>query len=225
LGVYISEHPLQRIVQGLEGSDITLCGEIEESMEGQRVTTLGMVSRVRRIVTRKGDPMAFARLEDLRGEIEVIVFPGVYEESKHLWVPDKILVVEGRVQANDDEEAKLICHSAVEYERGEAEPSPQKEPAIHHLHITFPRGDDQEADIRRLGKVHHLLTRHRGWDRFTLYLPREEGVVELDFPNATTAYSPELERALIAILGEGSIRVETTNSKTPRSSGGNLQGG
>ncbi|HAL62198.1 MAG TPA: hypothetical protein DCP08_07325, partial [Chloroflexi bacterium] len=83
---------------------------------------------------------------------------------------------------------------------------------------------DQEADIRRLGEVHHLLTRHRGSDRFTLYLPREEGVVQLDFPNASTGYSPELERALIAILGGGSLRVETTNSKSPGTSGGSWQG-
>ena len=48
--------------------------------------------------------------------------------------------------------------------------------------------------------------------------------MQLDFPNATTGYSPELERALIAILGEGSIRVETTDFKNPRASGGNLQG-
>lgn len=210
LGVYISEHPLQRIAQDLEGSEITLCGEIEESMEGQRVTTVGMVSQVRRIVTRKGDPMAFARLEDLRGETEVIVFPGVYEETKYLWVPDKILVVEGKVQAKDEEEAKLICHSAAEYQRRyeKEEPSSQKEPTIYHLHITFPRSDDQEADIRRLGEVHHLLTRHRGSDRFTLYLPREEGVMQLDFPNVTTGYSKELEEALIAILGGGRLRIE-----------------
>jgi DNA polymerase-3 subunit alpha len=227
LGVYISEHPLQRIAQDLEGSDITLCGEIEESMERQRVATLGMVSQVRRIVTKKGDPMAFARLEDLRGEIEVIVFPGVYQETRHLWVPDMILVVEGRVEANDEEEAKLICHSATEYERGyeKEEPSPQKKPTIYHLHITFPRGDDQGADIRRLGEVHHLLTRHRGSDRFTLYLPREEGVVQLDFPNATTGYSLELERTLIAILGEGSIRVETSKPRGPGTSGRSLQRG
>jgi len=226
LGVYISEHPLQEIARDLEGSEITLCGEIEGSMEGQRVIALGMVSQVRRIVTKKGDPMAFARLEDLRGEIEVIVFPGVYEETKGLWVPGKILVVEGRVQANDEEGAKLICHSAAEYQKGydKKEPSAQREPTIYHLHITFPRGRDQEADIRRLGEVHHLLARHRGSDRFTLYLPREEGVVQLDFPNATTGYSLELERALIDILGEGSIRVETANSKTPRPSGGNLRG-
>lgn len=226
LGVYISEHPLQRIAQDLEESDITLCGEIEESMEGQRVTTAGMVSQVRRIVTKKGDPMAFARLEDLRGEIEVIVFPGAYEKTKHLWVPDRILVVEGRVQANDEEEAKLICHSAAEYQRRheKEEPSPQKEATIYHLHIAFPRGDDQEVGIRRLGEVHHLLTRHRGSDRFTLYVPRGEEVVQLGFPNATTRYSPELERALITILGEGSIRVETTSSKRSRPSGGSLQG-
>jgi len=225
LGVYISEHPLQMIAQDLDRSDITSCGEIEGSMGGQRVTALGMVSRVRRIVTKKGDPMAFARLEDLRGEMEVIVFPPAYQETKDLWVPDKILVVEGRVEANDEGEAKLICHSAAEYERGDEKERPLEEPTFYHLHITFPRDDDQEADVRRLGEVHHLLTDHRGSDRFSLYVPRGEGVVQLDFPNATTGYSPELERALIAILGEGSIRVETTNSNSPRSSGRSLQGG
>ncbi len=207
LGVYLSEHPLQRIAQELKGEEITLCGEIEGSMAGQKVTVVGIVSRARRIITRKGSPMAFARLEDLQGEMEVVVFPQVYEKTKDLWVPDNILLVEGKVEANE-EETKIVCYSATDYQSWTKEkPPPRARNNIHHLHITFPRGDDQE-EIRRLGEVHRLLTRFPGQDRFTLYVPRGDGVVQLNFPNATTGYSRELEEALIAALGRGSLRIE-----------------
>ncbi len=207
LGVYVSEHPLQTIAQDLKEADVTLCGEIEESMNGQQVTIGGMVTQVRRIITKKGEPMAFARLEDLQGDMEVVVFPRVYEGTKELWVPEKVLLVKGKVELNN-ETAKLICHEAVDFQKQAPEESPAPSKAtIYHLHLTFPPDEGQE-NVKRLGEAHQLLTRQQGGDRFTFYLRRGQGVVQLDFPNAATAYSASLEEALIDLLGPGCVRVE-----------------
>jgi len=61
--------------------------------------------------------------------------------------------------------------------------------------------------------VYRLLESHEGGDRFSLYIANDHGQVQLDFPNTTTEYCEELERALVEMLGEGTIRVETASSE------------
>jgi len=213
LGLYVSEHPLQQIAPRLEKDTTTFCGQIDKGLNRQTVIIAGMVSQVRRITTKNDESMAFAQLEDLQGNIEVVIFPKVYEKTRQLWQPDNILLIRGRVQVRQDE-AKVICESAVDYQswtedRREEEESPPPR-SRHQLHITIPRSGDQEQDVRLLGEIHALLTSHQGQDLFNLYVPRDRGVVQLMFPNDSTGYSPALEKAITDLLGEGSLRVERT---------------
>ncbi|MFQ6059164.1 MAG: DNA polymerase III subunit alpha [Anaerolineae bacterium] len=115
LGVYVSEHPLQPFMADLGKAATALCGQIDEEMAGQKVIVAGMVTSVRPITTRKGDPMAFAQLEDLQGDIEVVVFPQVYQKTKELWQEDNILLVKGRVEVREGK-PKLICEAVNQYE-------------------------------------------------------------------------------------------------------------
>jgi len=189
------------------------CGEIDEEMAGQKVVIAGVVAWLRPHITKKGDPMAFVNLEDLQGNIEVIVFPKIYEKTRELWQDDKILVVKGRVDAKD-RGAKVICESAQDYlltsrPADEFErPSSAAQGRPRHLHITVNRTGKQERDSKCLGKVHSLLQSHEGDDRFSLYLVSNGRRVQLDFPNATTGYCPAIEEALTEMLGPGAIRVD-----------------
>ncbi len=99
VGVYVSAHPLQQLAVDLSDIVTAFCGQISEELDGQRVVLAGMCADVREIVTKKGDPMAFVQLEDLQGTCEVVVFPRVYEVAKEMLVPDKLILVRGRVQA------------------------------------------------------------------------------------------------------------------------------
>ena len=209
IGLYISEHPLQQVAVDLDGVVTAFCGQIDEEMAGQKVVIAGMVTWVRTITTKKGEPMAFVGLEDLQGSIEVIVFPSVYEKTQQLWQEDKILIVRGRVDTRG-REPKVICESVQDYllvSRPLEEEYQPRGPL--HLHITVPRTGDQERDIKRLGQVYDLLRSYEGQDRFSLYVDNGQGgLVQLDFPNATTGYCPALEQALIEMLGPGTVRVE-----------------
>jgi len=77
-----------------------------------------------------------------------------------------------------------------------------------HLHIDIPRTGERGQDSQRLGQVHNLLQSYEGSDRFSLYLVSDGRRVQLDFPNAATAYCPALEEALAKMLGAGAMRVE-----------------
>ncbi len=111
IGLYVSDHPLQRAAERIAASATTMIGEIDASMAGQPVTLGGMVASVRQITTKKGQPMAFVRLEDLQGAIEVIVFPRTFAQTKPHWREDQILLVVGKVESREDR-VQVICDLA-----------------------------------------------------------------------------------------------------------------
>jgi DNA polymerase-3 subunit alpha len=208
VGLYVSAHPLQQVAANLEDTVTAFCGQIDESMADQKVVVAGMVTWLRPHITKNDKPMAFVQLEDLQGSIEVVVFPNVYEETRELWETDKILVVKGRVDVRG-REPKIICETAQDHVIVSEVPEERAEQGngSRHLHITLNRSGDQERDIHRLGQVHDLLQQYQGEDRFSLYLADERKRVQLDFPNDTTGYCLELEKALVQMLGAGSVRV------------------
>jgi DNA polymerase-3 subunit alpha len=215
IGAYVSDHPLSRVWADLENTITVLTGQIDETMAGQNVTVAGMVNYVRQIITKKGDPMAFAQIEDLQGTVEVVVFPRLWEESRGLWEPERILVVRGKVSLRGREPSVLAdsvtneivtVHGRSETARPPAE-SLTKGPV--HIHVTVARTDDMEHTIQRLGKVYDLLQSYPGEDRFSLYVENGgQSRIQIEFPNDATGHCLELEQKLREMLGGGSVRVE-----------------
>ncbi|WP_018084824.1 DNA polymerase III subunit alpha [Desulfurispora thermophila] len=74
----------------------------------ERVVLGGLLTAVKRITTKKGEPMAFLQLEDLTGSLEVVVFPRVYQECAACLALDKVVRVSGRVDAGG-EGVKLLA--------------------------------------------------------------------------------------------------------------------
>jgi DNA polymerase-3 subunit alpha len=58
--------------------------------------------------------MAFVKIDDFTGSIELIVFPSVYTKTKSLWVTDRIILVKGKVGEKEErmniivDDAKLL---------------------------------------------------------------------------------------------------------------------
>ncbi|MGD2144291.1 MAG: DNA polymerase III subunit alpha, partial [Anaerolineae bacterium] len=109
VGVYVSEHPLARVIARLDDVLSGSVGTLTEETSGQEVSVVGMVQRVHRHTTKKGNQMAFITLEDMQGSCNVVVFPGVWRKTKHLWQPDQIVVVHGKVDSSRRDEPSLLC--------------------------------------------------------------------------------------------------------------------
>ena len=112
LGVYVSEHPLQRIAEQLAGA-VQTASEVDQEMVGQKVTIAGVVRGLRLLMTKKRDAMAAATLEDLSGTVEIVVFPKTFERTRDLWAEDQILIVSGKVDSRNDA-LQLIVDTAEE---------------------------------------------------------------------------------------------------------------
>jgi DNA polymerase-3 subunit alpha len=213
IGAYISDHPLARVWADLEESITVLSGQIDETLAGQNVTIAGLVSYVRPHVTKKGDPMAFAQIEDLQGTVEVVVFPRVWEQTKDLWTPERVLVVRGKVSFRG-RDPSLIVESATNeimtaHPREEMPVQPLPGLGTVHLHITIPRSPDLTQVTKQLGQIYDLLQSYPGEDRFSLYVENGgRGRVQIDFPNDSTGHCAELEQKLRALVGMGTLQVE-----------------
>src|SRR5712692_10361986 len=99
LGLYLSDHPLRRISAELAKLSDTQAVEVTSALQDTEVRVAGLVREVRRVVTRKGQIMAYATLEDLTGTVDVVLFPRVFEQTRLLFEPDKVVVVAGKVDA------------------------------------------------------------------------------------------------------------------------------
>jgi len=67
-----------------------------------------MVTRFRNHQTKKGDTMGFVTLEDLQGNIELVVFPKAWEKYHTLVQPDAVLIAEGKVDQEGADPKVLV---------------------------------------------------------------------------------------------------------------------
>ena len=78
LGLYVSEHPLDSVRDQLRRKTDCRMSEVERRRDGEVVTVGGIVSAIKQLTTKKGEPMVFLRLDDLSGSLETVVFNSVY---------------------------------------------------------------------------------------------------------------------------------------------------
>jgi DNA polymerase-3 subunit alpha len=104
LGFYISGHPLHRYLS--EVGDLAISShDVREGEhpDGSEVLLAGMVGAMTVRMNRNAEKLAILRLEDLRGSIEVMVFPRLYAEVAGLLREDEPLLVQGRVNVREEE--------------------------------------------------------------------------------------------------------------------------
>ena len=108
LGLYISGHPLDKFKHLFEKRGINIRQVKEEYREGMQVVLGGIVEEVRAVNTKNNDSMAFVRLSDLSGSIEVVFFPKTLTQYKSLVVPESCLAIKGRV-SNRNGETSIVA--------------------------------------------------------------------------------------------------------------------
>lgn len=116
LGLYISGHPLEKYRTMLEQQTVSIkkiVNDLNGTATGQRnpfekyyingetVTIGGIISSIKKIMTKKGDPMMFIKVQDLTDTIEVVVFPSMIEKNPYAFVENKIVSITGRTDTKD----------------------------------------------------------------------------------------------------------------------------
>jgi DNA polymerase III subunit alpha len=98
LGLYLSAHPLDEFAEVLAKYVVPI-KDLKSSR--QSVAIGAVVTKVQKIITKKGDQMAFINVEDKTGMVETLLFPTVYEKYKDIVAEEKILLLKGKVSDKD----------------------------------------------------------------------------------------------------------------------------
>ena len=112
IGFYISDHPLKAINQAAQILSPISLNALSEQKAKQKLSAVVMLNSVRKIITKKGDPMAFVQMEDITGEAEGTIFPSTYAELEPLLVEGKQLIVWGTAQERNDKYQLIIDDAA-----------------------------------------------------------------------------------------------------------------
>jgi len=200
LGIYISGHPLEEY-QDIWEKHITaqtaaffLQEETEEvSVEdGARVTIGGMVADKTIKYTKDNKVMAFIKLEDLVGSVEVIVFPKSYEKYSDKLKEDEKIFIHGRVSAEEEKDAKLICEKIEGFDE-----IPKK------LWLKFA---DMDIYQEKQQQVEEILNASEGPDQVIYYIEATKQMKKLP-ANKNVRADTGMLSALEGVLGKENVKV------------------
>jgi DNA polymerase-3 subunit alpha len=121
LGTYLSEHPLTEVRGALRARVDCSLADLAGKQDGSWLTVGGIVTECKKIRTKSGSQMMFATLDDVEGQVELLVFKADQAESAGVIAPDTIVVVRGRLDHKDRGETKLVVQEAERFEPDAAE--------------------------------------------------------------------------------------------------------
>ncbi len=230
LGIYLSKHPLEGYQTYFEENSAAI-KSLLPGMDGKTTRVGGMIGAVRKITTKKGSQMAFVRLEDFSGELELIVFPDLYSKNPEMWQPDTIIWVKGAINCKDRdgrktteikimaEDAKLISEETMKaYKPTGKKPAPPRSltthaeisplpttpaaPSPQRLYIHLKKVEDDEI----LSRLKQALSEHTGnMDAVLVIGDENKRAIKLPFQ---VSGSDELKKALSDIVSEEAVAVK-----------------
>ncbi|HZR46331.1 MAG TPA: DNA polymerase III subunit alpha, partial [Candidatus Manganitrophaceae bacterium] len=101
LGFYITCHPLTPFEAVMRKRSATPTEELGAIEDDREIRICGMVVQEKVTTTKRGDRMAYLRVEDLTGSVEVIVFPDLYQTSAPLFQQDIPLLINGTLDRGE----------------------------------------------------------------------------------------------------------------------------
>jgi DNA polymerase-3 subunit alpha len=121
LGFYISGHPLDDIREQIEAISPTPLGDTSELTDQQTVRIAGVVTEIRRTITKRGKAMATITVEDFTGAGEVLIFSDVIDKAAGRLHKEARLVINARVTVREDEDPKFVAQDVFTIEEAKAE--------------------------------------------------------------------------------------------------------
>jgi len=116
LGVFLSSHPLADVRHILRERTECSLAELSSKPDGAWVKVGGLITEAKRIRTKSGDPMMFATLDDLEGQVEILIFNSAYASNESKVGVDRSVIVRGRVDHKERGETKLVVQEIEPFE-------------------------------------------------------------------------------------------------------------
>lgn len=195
LGVYVSGHPLEEYQKMWKKNISAMTTDFlrdEQSgavklEEGSKQTIGGLIADVNVKHTKNGDTMAILSLEDLVGNVDVIIWPRLYSTSREYLTADRKVFITGRVKADDERDGQLMADKVIPFEN-----MPKK------LFIQYADMPTYEAGKQALNDI---ITDSHGSDTVIIYYKAEKKQLVM----RQKVDSTEIMDALVSLAGSENI--------------------
>jgi DNA polymerase-3 subunit alpha len=210
LGQFVTDHPLLGVRDRLAALADMPIADLETLGDGDLVTVGGIVAAVARRYTKRGEPYAQFRLEDLAGGVTVVVFPGQYESLAPVLEEDAIVLVKGKVDRRGrGEELQLRAVEVQVPDLG----GPQRAPVARGTLVITLRPASCTPPV--LGKLKELLAAYPGSSPVRVRLVTSSGSRPLDVGAVRVTPGEGLLSELRVLLGPEAATVEPLRAAPP----------
>lgn len=194
LGFYLSGHPIESYHTYL--SEVGRMTIYEAQAQTKTVRIAGIIIRVRRIRTKKGEQMAFALLSDETMEAELVLFPNAWQQLENVILEGKPVLIEGKVDQARGNKA-IIVQKGISIE------------GFNNKDKLFLRIDSTIEENDPLQLIKKQLLDHKGSTPVIIYYERTSERKQLPMNYAVEPTSVCLE-ALYEILGKENVVLRKT---------------
>jgi DNA polymerase-3 subunit alpha len=206
LGTFLSEHPLSEVREALSARVDCGLAELAGKPDGAWVTVGGLVSECKRIRTKRGEPMMFATLDDLEGQVEMLIFNSAYAQSESLVQVDRVLLVRGRVDHKERGETKLVVHEAEPFEPAAEELAAARAAAPRAPEPLLLQIDATAFGPRLIDDLKSVFAGFPGECEVVLEMRTREGTRRLRFGDGyRVRVNPALRAELDSLLGPAAL--------------------
>lgn len=197
LGLYVTDHPIMQVRNTLRKYVECEIDQLSEQQDGSVKWVGGIVNKISKKVTKKGDIFIRFMLEDLTGEVEVTVFPSIYTKFKEIIHEDVIICIKGKLEKKEDQ-VKL---TALEFLTPNLK---NPEDKVLTLKIPLPRADD-----RVLENLKSVIKSHPGPNKVQIQImgSRKTTLLRLNEDFRVEA-SSSLFAELRSLLGESNVTLQ-----------------
>jgi DNA polymerase-3 subunit alpha len=176
LGTYLSSHPLAEVRGALRARVDCSLAQLGGKADGSWVTVGGIVVECKKIRTKSGSQMMFATLDDVEGQVEMLVFKADESENATVIAPDAIVLVRGRLDHKDRGETKLVVQEAQRFEpdADEIARGNKSSPAVASGPFKV-EVDPSRLDAGLVDELKAVLEHHKGDAEVHLVIETREG--------------------------------------------------
>ncbi|TGY45306.1 DNA polymerase III subunit alpha [Clostridium perfringens] len=213
-GLYMSGHPLddyekplkeqtsitiEKIIEAQKNLNEQKNVELEDLVldssltDGTRVIIGGILTNVSRKVTRNNTLMAFAKVEDLTGYLECVIFPKTLEKCNALVNEDSFVLIRGRVSLKEDEEPKILCEDIQPLE-------------LINSSKVYIKVEDREKANMIVKPLRVLLSQYKGDSPVYIFAAKEKASFRLN-RDMWVDLDTDVIDFLINKFGEGNVKV------------------
>lgn len=202
LGLYLTGHPINRYLKEIERyAGGTRLKEMHPTERGKIAVAAGLVIAARTMVTKRGNRIGIATLDDRSGRLEIMLYSDALDKYQRLLEKDRILIVNGQVSFDDfNGGLKMIAREVMDIDEA-------REKYARGLAISLT---DRQINDQLLNRLKQSLEPFRsGTIPVHLYYQRQDARARLRFGAAwRISPSDRLLNELRLLLGTEQVELE-----------------